>query len=380
MRKEAVVKDCITWVGLDAHKDFIAVAIRQTGATEFVETQVPNEPQAIRRFLRKVRRTAPGEIRLAYEAGCCGYALQRLIEASGPFACDVVAPALIPRKPGERVKTDRRDARKLCELMAAGLLTPVHPPTAEQEAIRDLVRCREAARKDLNAARHRVSKFLLRRGIHFVGGRTWNVAYRRWVRTLTFENDVEQYVFKQYLVAVEQSHERLLDIESQLSEVAKREPHREVVAWLRCFRGIDTVTALGIQAELFDFGRFDSPRKLASYLGITPSEYSSGGKANRGSITKSGNGHVRRLLIEAAWHYRHLPGIGYELRQRRKGQPPGVIAVADKAQQRLCRRYRRLTARKMPAPKAVVAVARELACFLWVAVRDQQVVRELHAA
>lgn len=174
------------------------------------------------------------------------------------------------------------------------------------------------------------------------------------------------------MFAVEQLDERLLAIDARLKAIAEREPYKESVAWLRCFRGIDTVTALGIQAELLDFGRFDSPRKLASYLGITPSEYSSSGKPNRGSITKTGNQHIRRLLIEAAWHYRHQPAIRAELKKRRQGQPARVIALADKAQQRLYRRYHRLLARKMPAPKAVVAVARELACFLWVAVRDQQ--------
>lgn len=295
--------DCITWVGLDAHKEFIAAAMRVSGEKEFVETQLPNEPDAIRRFLKKVKRKAPGEVRFVYEAGCCGYALQRQIESAGPFVCEVVAPALIPRKPGERVKTDRRDARKLCELNEAGLLTVVKPPTEEQEAIRDLVRCREAAKRDLGAARHRVLKFLLRRGIRYTAGSTtWSKPYRLWVKTLRFENAIDQFAFNQYVFAVEQVDERLLAINAQLKAVAEREPYREAVAWLRCFRGIDTVTALGIQAELLDFGRFDSPRKLASYLGITPSEYSSSGKANRGSITKTGNQHVRRLLIEAAWH------------------------------------------------------------------------------
>ena len=364
--------NCITWIGLDAHKEFVSVAMRQSGSKEFVETKVPNEPEAIRRFTKKVVRKAPGEVRMAYEAGCCGYALQRQIEAAGPVVCDIVAPTLIPRKPGDRVKTDSRDARKLCELLEAGLLTTVKPPTPEQEAVRDLVRCRDNARNDVLAARHRVMKMLLRRGIRFPGTTSpWTKPYRLWVKTVRFENELDQFVFAQYVLAVEQASERLATIDARLQQAAECEPHREAVGWLRCFRGIDTLTALGIHAELLDFSRFDSPRKLAGYVGITPSERSSGGNSKRGGITKSGNRHVRRLLIEAAWKYRFLPSLGAELRKRREGQPPHVIAMADKAQQRLYRRYHRLVARKMPVNKVVVAIARELACFLWAAVRSQ---------
>lgn len=366
-------KNITTWVGLDAHKEFIAVAMRVSGSKEFVETSVTNQPEIVRRFVEKVVKKAPGPVRMAYEAGCCGYTLQRQIEAAGPAVCEIIAPALIPRKPGERVKTDRRDARKLCELLEAGLLTVVQPPTTDQEAVRDLVRCRESAREELGAARHRVLKLLLRRGIRYPGtSKTWSKAFRLWVNTLRFENGVDQFVFDQYVLAVEQVRERLASLDAQLEEAAKLEPHRQAIGWMRCFRGVDTLTALGIHAELLDFTRFDSPQKLAGYIGITPSEYSSGGKSNRGGITKSGNRHVRRLLIEAAWHYRLLPSVGWELRKRREGQPARVIATADKAQQRLYRRFHRLAARRMPANKIVVAIARELACFLWATVREQQ--------
>ena len=275
---------------------------------------------------------------------------------------------MIPIKPGERVKTDRRDARKLAELLRAGLLTEVSPPTPADEALRDLCRCREAVREDLTRARHRMGKFLLRRGLVCTASqRAWGTRYRQWLHGLRFEHPADQETFDSYLLALDQIEERLRGLDAKLAEFAAQEPQREPVAWLRCFRGIDTVTAMSLVAELHDFRRFRSPRALMAYLGLVPSEYSSGDARYQGSITRAGNNHVRRLLVEAAWHYRHRPEVGINLRQRRQGQPPRIIALADRAQDRLWRRRARMAARGKPHNKIVVATARELVGYIWAA-------------
>ena len=365
----------ITFVGMDAHKKAINVAMLLPGSRSPVDWQVTNEPAAVRRLVRKLRREASGEVRCCYEAGPVGYSLQRQImsDKSAGLICEVIAPSLIPVKPGERVKTDRRDARKLAELLRAGLLTEVHPPTEAEEAVRDLTRCREDAKEDLMSSRHRLSKLLLRRGLVYgITPRAWTQAHRQWLRTLTFDHEADQAVFDDYLLGVEHLEERILTLDTKLSALAQQDPYREPVGWLRCFRGIDTVTAMTLVTELHDFRRFQSPRQLMAYLGLTPSEHSSSDKRRLGSITKAGNSHVRRVLVEASWHYRHKPGVGKNLRQRREGQPGRVIALADKAQQRLNRRYRRLTERGKPVNKAIVAVARELVGFVWAALHGYE--------
>jgi transposase len=332
-----------------------------------VAWQLANEPKAVRRLVRKLEREAPGPVRVFYEAGPCGYALQRQL-TTARVSCDVVAPALIPRKPGERVKTNRRDARKLAELGRAGLLTAVQPPTPADEAVRDLARARDDAREDLQRCRHRLGKLLLRRGLHF-SGRNWTRAHRQWIAGLTWAHAPERAVVDDYLLAIDHTEARLLELDARLAEIAETEPYREPVSWLRCFRGIDTLTAILILAELHDFRRFASVPALMAYLGLVPGEDSSGEKHRRGRITRTGNALVRRLLVEVAWHYQHRPGIGVALTRRRKGQPARVIAIAEKAQQRLCRRFRKLAAERKPAPKIAVAIARELAGFVWAALQ-----------
>jgi transposase len=282
--------------------------------------------------------------------------------------CDVVAPGLIPRKPGERVKTNRRDARKLVELGRAGLLTAVQPPTPADEAVRDLARARDDAREDLLRCRHRLGKLLLRRGLHYCG-RNWTRGHRQWIATLVWTYAAERAVVDAYLLTIDQGEARLVELDAQLTEIAHQDPYREPVGWLRCFRGIDTLTAMLILAELHDVRRFTSAPALMAYLGLVPGEDSSGEQHRRGRITRAGNALVRRLLVEAAWHYRHRPGVGVALARRRTGQPARVIAIADKAQQRLCRRFRTLAAEHKPAPKIAVAIARELAGFLWAALQ-----------
>jgi transposase len=361
------VKNVTTYVGIDAHKKDLFLAMLVGTQTTPVTWTIANEPNAIRRVVRKLEREAPGPVRACYEAGPCGYALQRQL-TSARVTCQVIAPALIPRKPGERIKTDRRDARKLAELFRAGLLTEVRPPTADEEAVRDLCRARDDVREDLQRSRHRLGKLLLRRGLHY-RGRNWTQAHRRWIESLQWTQAAERVVVDDYLLAIEQLETRRGELDAQLAEIAETDPYRERVGWLRCFRGIDTLTAMLILAELHDFRRFQSPRALMAYLGLVPGEDSSGATHRRGRITRTGNTLVRRLLVETAWHYQHRASIGVALTRRREGQPGRVIAIADKAQQRLCRRFRRLMEQHKPAPKVVVAIARELAGFLWAALQ-----------
>jgi transposase len=365
------MKQVTTYVGIDAHKKDLFIAMMVGHERTPVTWQLANEPRAVGRLVRKLEREAPGPVRVFYEAGPCGYALQRQV-TTARVSCDVVAPALIPRKPGERVKTNRRDARKLAELGRAGLLTAVQPPTPEDEAVRDLARARDDAREDRQRCRHRLGKLLLRRGLHYAG-RNWTRAHRRWIDTLEWSHAAERAVVDDYLLAIDQADARLSDLDARLMEIATQEPYREPVGWLRCFRGIDTLTAILILAELHDFRRFASAPALMAYLGLVPSEDSSGEKHRRGRITRTGNALVRRLLVETAWHYHHRPSVGVALMRRRQGQPGRVIAMADKAQQRLCRRFRTLAAAHKPAPKIAVAIARELAGFLWAALQPAPV-------
>jgi transposase len=371
----------ITYVGLDAHKKAINVAMLLAGERAPVEWKIANDEKSVARLVRAVRqRAGSGEIRFCYEAGPCGYALQRRIESADSVVCEVIAPALIPSKPGEHIKTDRRDARKLAELSRAGLLTAVQPPTTQDEAVRDLARCREDVRQDLTRCRHRLGKLLLRRALRpDDGGTAWSSRHRKWLRALRFEDAADQAVFDDYLLAVEQLEERLQRLDEHLAQVAEQPRHKVLVGRLRCFHGIDTLTAMTFVAELYAFGRFSSPRHLMAYLGLVPKEHSSSERVRRSGITKAGNSHVRRLLIETAWQYRHRPSIGQKLRKRREGQPAVAIAIADKAHQRLNRRYRRMTERGKPANKVVTAVARELVGFLWAALQNTPSVPEATA-
>jgi transposase len=365
------VKQVTTYVGVDAHKKDLFIAMLVGDRTAPVTWQVANEPQAVRRLVRKLEREAPGPVRVCYEAGPCGYALQRQV-TTPRVSCQVIAPALIPRKPGERIKTNRRDARKLVELLRAGLLTEVRPPTPDEEAVRDLCRARDDAREDLQRCRHRLGKLLLRRGLHF-SGRNWTQAHRRWVDSLEWTHAAERVVVDDYWLAINHLEARLIELDSRLTEIAQAEPYREPIGWLRCFRGIDTLTAILMLAELHDFRRFQSPRALMAYVGLVPGEDSSGEKHRRGRITRTGNALVRRVLVETAWHYQHRPRVGVALTRRRQGQPSHVVAIADKAQQRLCRRFRRLAEHHKPAPKIAVAIARELAGFVWAALQPASI-------
>lgn len=364
------MEQSITWVGIDAHKKSLQFAVKC--GEKWQEFEIANELKAIKRVARKLVKQAPGEIRCCYEAGPTGYSLKRELEAAAPeLVCEVIAPSLIPVKSGERVKTDRRDARKLAQYLEAGLLTEVHPPSEEDEALRDLTRCRGAMKADLVRARHRLSKLLLRHGVRYTAGKkAWTGMYHKWLKTVRFEMRADQFVFDQYLLAIEQLQERIEHIEAELTRISQEDAYREPVGWLRCFKGVNTIAAITLLAEIHDFRRFESPRQLMSYLGLTPSERSSGESRKQGPITKTGNTHARRMLVEICWHYRHRISVGKGLRERREGQPPWAIAIADKAQLRLSSRYQRLVNQGKPTQKAAIAIARELVGFIWAVMRE----------
>jgi transposase len=364
VEKEPAMKELITYVSLDAHKKEHRVAMMLPGEETLQEWTIRNQPREVARMVKRIKKQARGPIEVCYEAGPCGFELQRQIHGEGIW-CKVIAPSLVPIKPGERIKTDRRDARKLVTLLAAEMLTEVHPPTEAQESVRDLCRCREAAQKDLLRARHQLLKCLLRRGMAYTSGTLWTQKHLAWLRGLKFKDPVFQHVYTEYLMQVHDREERVVALDQMLQAVGQQDPYRDPVSWLRCFRGIDTVTAVTLVAELYSFERFLTPEALMSYLGLTPSEYSSGQTHHKGGITKAGNQRVRRLLIEASWHQRHVPVNSRVLVQRRQGQPTWVVEIAEKAQRRLHRRYRHLVRQGKNIKVAVTAVAREYVGFLW---------------
>lgn len=359
-----------TYVGLDTSKETIHVAVLRPGASQALASQMPNDPAAVRRLTRKLLREADGgEVVMAYEAGPCGYALQRQVEKLGA-RCLVVAPSLIPKKPGERIKTDRRDARKLAEYLRNGQLTEVKPPSVEQEAARDLVRCREDLIEDRARIRHRIAKMMLRRGLVSKEARAWSSAHRRWLRAMHFDHPSEQAVLDDYLLALDQAETRLATLDAEIERLAASSPYRAAVEALACFRGIKTLTAMTLVCEIHEPRRFLKARALMAFVGLVPSEYSSADKRRQGSITKAGNAHVRRVLVEAVHNYRHRPAVGPALSKRREGKPAWAIALADRAQSRLHRRYQALLHRGKPYGTVMVALARELTGFVWAAFQN----------
>jgi transposase len=361
----------ITYVGIDAHKRELQLAMFIGSAEQPISWTAPTDARALERLRRKLERDAPGTIECCYEAGPSGYALQRRLEG-GRVRCRVIAPSLIPRKPGDRVKTNRRDARQLAQLLRADLLTTVHVPSEAEEAVRDLCRARDDARRDLMRARHRLAKLLLRRGLIYPSTH-WTKGHGEWLQQLAWPHAADRHVVTDYRCAIDQVEARLRELDRLLAEIAAEPPYAAAVAALRCFRGIETVSALMLLAELHDIRRFPHPRAVMAFTGLVPSEASTGDRHRRGAITKTGNAQLRRLLIEAAWHYRHEPRPSKRLRQRRQGQPLAVIAIATRAEQRLCRRYRRLSARLKPKPVVITAVARELVGFIWAALQLPEV-------
>jgi transposase len=350
-------------VGLDVHKASVRLAGVSAGEV-LREVSLPYDYERVERELS----AWPGA-RVCYEAGPTGFGLYRHLVAAG-VDCEVVAPGLVPSRPGDRVKTDNRDARRLAGLHAAGLLTAIFVPSPEQEALRDLVRAREDARLDRMRARHRLGKFCLRHDRR-MPTTCWGTTRRAWLGRQAFELAGQQQAFDDYLFSVDQVDRRIGALESELDRLAQDGPHRALVARLRCIRGIDTLTALGLVCEVGDFDRFKTAEQFMSFVGLVPSERSSGEGRRQGSITKAGSSHARRLLVESSWHARRRPTVGYELARRHRGQDPAVLERAWRCQQRLHCRWQRMAGRGKPHQKIVVACARELAGFVWAIATDQ---------
>lgn len=349
-------------VGLDVHAKATVAASLELGSGELRFRRLSGPPRSVVGYLEEL----PGPVLATYESGPVGYGLAR--EAAGRgIEVRVCAPGSIPRKPGDRVKTDRRDAERLVRSLLAGELSFVRVPSVEEEQFRDLARCREAARVDLMRARHRLSKFLLRREIEFPGsGGPWRRSHWQWLRSLEFSDHVSRAVFNDYLAAAVSLEQRRAGLDAQIELAAPASPWALTIARLRCLRGIETVTAYGLCCEIADFRRFGHPSSLAGYLGIVPSEHSSGEQVTRGAITKAGSSHARRLLVEAAQHYRHTPAIAPRLAGRQRGQDPRACEIGWRCQQRLHRQWRRLRlVRGKPANVVVLALARELSNFVW---------------
>ena len=354
-----------TIIAFDHHAATTVAAVLVPGQRTPALHALTSDNPTILRFVARLRRQGP--VQCCYEAGPCGFELQRALTAHD-LPCDVIAPALIPRRPGDRVKTDRRDAGQLAVLYRAGALTAIHIPTEQEEAARDLLRCREDIRADLLRARHRLSKFLLRHGRRFTATKkAWTKRHAAWLQAQRWPLAALEHTHRAYVRAVDEAVGRLQAVDTELRDLLTIEPLRGRVERLRCFRGIDDLTALTIAAELGDARRFPSASRVMAFAGLVPSEYSSGATRARGRITKTGNAHLRRVLVESAWHYRHHPFLGRSLRLRQRGAPPDIIDRAWHAQWRLHRRYRRLAARGKPKQHIVTAVARELSGFLWAA-------------
>ena len=358
-----------TYVALDDSKRKIVAGILRPGTPAPELRELPNDPPHIRRLFERLKREGP--VAACYEAGVSGYDLYRQITGLG-VSCQVMAPALTPRRPGQRIKTDRRDAGKLVHLFRAGELSPIHVPDEAEEAGRDLVRCRDDVRRDVLRWRHRLLKVLDRHGRVYRAGKNWSRGHWTWIRDQRFDLPALQRACEASLFALEQALARLAELDKEVEALAETAPYRDPVGWLRCFRGIDTLSAMILLVEVVDFQRFERPRQLMAYLGLVPSEYSSGDTQRRGALTKAGNTHVRRALIEAAWHYRHRPTVGHALAARSQGQPREVVGEAWRAQQRLHRRYRHLVGHGKRPPVAVAAVARELVGFLWAAMTQRE--------
>jgi transposase len=358
------------YVGLDVHKDSIAVAyVAKAHDAEVIYlgtigTRQCDIDQLVRRLQSKAKHLV-----FVYEAGPCGYWLFRYLTNKG-YVCWVVAPSLIPQKAGDRVKTDRRDAVQLARLMRSGDLTRVYVPTVEDEAIRDLTRAREDALRDLKAAKFRLKAFLLRHDIRYTGHATWGPAHLRWLSEVVCATPAQQIVFQEYVRAVHEHTERLQRLEQELQAQVKTWRLQPVVEALEGLRRVQFTVAVTIVAELGDLTRFENPRQVMKYLGLIPSEYSSGERRRQWALTKAGNAHARRALVEGAWAYRYPAKVSRHLQLRLEKLPKPIQDISWKAQVRLCKRFRRLMARGKHPNQVVVAIARELAGFMWAIAKE----------
>ena len=359
----------IQFVGLDVHRDSIAIAVAcRDGKPATSLGAIPND---VARVIKRLLRIGPAEsLKCCYEAGPTGLGLARKLNEAG-IACEVIAPSLVPVQPGVRVKTDRRDALKLAQYLRSGDLTPIHVLDPATEAIRDLERAREDAKRAERSARNQLSKFLLRHGVWFEGRSTWGPTHWAWLAKQQFDNPAHQDVLNDYREAVELATARVDRLTKRLAERVASWNKAPLVTALQALRGVELVSAATLVAEVGDFRRFRSPSELMSFVGLVPSEHSSGGGRRQGRITRTGNGHARRILVESAWHYRQKPRMSKAIRQRNDRVSATVRTIAWKAQQRLHKRMTRLTARGKPNNQVVTAVARELVGFIWAIAREE---------
>jgi len=358
------MRESTNWIGFDEDASKVVVArvvgyeskARESFTVEFND-------RGLRQLVRRLKELE-GEVRCVYEAGGSGYELYRTLRRHG-LACEVAAPSLTPRKPGDRVKTNRRDAEKLATLYRGGDLTMISVPDQARESLRDLVRCREDAQQDLLRQRNRLTKLLYRRGLRHGDGRRWTQSYWRWLRALRVAEPHLQTVIDESILAIEHAVERLRRVDLAVRQAAVEPPYKAMVGRLMTFRGVGALTAISIIAELGDLRRFAQAKKLMAAVGVTPSEFSTGDHQRRLGITKTGNAHLRYLLVEAAWQARHRPSARGAILKRRAEQPPEVVEIARRCEQRLHRKYSRMIHRGKPSSKAAVAVARELLGFIW---------------
>jgi transposase len=358
------------FIGLDVHKETIAVAyVGEEREAEVISLgTIGTRQKDIDALVRKLQSKGK-QLHFVYEAGPCGYWLYRDLTKK-KLTCWVVAPSQIPKKAGDRVKTDRRDAVQLARLLRSGDLSPVYIPSVEDEAIRDVVRAREDVLKDLKAAKVRLKAFLLRQDIRYEGRANWTAAHLRWLANVVCPTPAQQIVFQEYVRAVSEQTERLQRLEAERQPLVQTWRWAPVVEAIQALRGVQFIAAVTLIAELGDLTRFETPRQLMSYLGLVPSEHSSGERRRQGSITKTGNSHARRVLVEGAWAYRYPAKVSRHLQLRLERVPKVIQDISWKAQVRLCKRYRRLVARGKNVNQVVVAIAREMAAFVWAIARE----------
>lgn len=352
----------LVYLGLDVHKDSISAGILRGGGESADVERIFHDEESVRRLIG--RFADRGRLRVCYEAGPTGYGLYRQLAGMG-VRCQVVAPSLVPVRSGDRVKTDRRDARRLARLLRAGELVAIRVPTEAEEAVRDLCRARADLVEDRHRARKRLGAFLLRQGKVYRAGSPWTMIHAQWLGGLVFEQRTAALTFAHYRAALAERDATLAAIEADLWPCAEAGPFGQCVRRLGAYRGIARLGALTIASEVIDWRRFARAEAFMGFTGLVPSEHSSGQASRRGNITKAGNTHLRTQLVESAWAYQHGPAVGIELRRRQQGLPPETIARAWSTQRRLCRRFRQLAARKNTKAIVAVAIARELAGFLW---------------
>ncbi len=355
----------ICYIGMDVHKNSIAIAIAEEGRKGEVRNYgtIDNNMTALDKVIRKLL-SDNSELLFAYEAGPCGYGIYRHLTGNG-FHCEVVAPSLIPKKSGDRIKNDRRDAQMLARLYRAGELTPVYVPHIEDEAMRDLTRAREDIRHCQRKAKQRLNAFLLRHGFNYSGSSRWSQAHFRWISDIKMDHPAQQITLQEYIDSLHESSQRLERFTQQIRQLLPQWKLFPIAKTIQALRGVSLIVAATTVAELGDLRRFKKPRPMMAYLGLVPSEHSSGNTTKRGSITKTGNGHVRRVLVEAAWSYRHPARISRHLLKRQQGLPSNVCEISWKAQLRLCSRYRHMFAKNKTKQLIVTAIARELIAFMW---------------